>query len=67
MGLNPSNTVQSIVANTSKTQTFTGAFLMFLPIVPIIATIICVATYLGMNLKAPAMLFDIGWIDTLFP
>jgi hypothetical protein len=60
----PATSPESI---TVKTQTFTGAFLMFLPIVPIIATIVCIATYLGMNLKAPAMLFDIRWLDTLFP
>ena len=54
-------------SNTNDTRTLTGAFLMSLPIVPIIATIICIATYLGMNLKAPAMLFEIPWLDTLFP
>jgi len=62
-----SSTLEDIEASASKTQTWAGAFLLFLPIVPIIATIICIATYLGLNLKAPVSLTDIGWVDTIIP
>lgn len=62
-----SSTLEDIEASASKTQTWAGAFLLFLPIVPIIATIICIATYLGLNLKAPVSLTGIGWVDTIIP
>src|SRR5229473_2899400 len=67
MGQNQSCTLEDIEASASKTQTWAGAFLLFLPIVPIIATIFCIATYLELNLKAPASLTGIVWVDTIIP
>ena len=57
----------NILPLTSNSRTWAGGFLLFLPIVPVIATIVCIATYLGMDLKVPVSFFGIGWLDTLFP
>ena len=62
-----SSFLEGIEASACKTQTYTGAFLLLLPIVPVIATVISIATYIGLNLKAPVSLTDIGWVDTLIP
>jgi len=67
MEQNQSITSKFDEANTRDTRTWAGAFLLFLPMIPIIATIICIATYLGLNLKAPAILTRIGWVDTVIP
>lgn len=62
-----SSFLEGIEASACKTQTYAGAFLLLLPIVPVIATVISIATYIGLNLKAPVSLTDIGWVDTLIP
>ncbi len=60
-----SSFLEGIEASACKTQTYAGAFFLLLPIVPVIATVISIATYIGLNLKAPVSLTDIGWVDTL--
>src|SRR2546430_17436056 len=67
MNTKNSSTLEEIEVSASKTQTWAGAFLLFLPIVPIIATIICIATYLVLNLKSTPILTGIGWVDSLIP
>ncbi len=62
-----SSFLEGIEASACKTQTYAGAFFLLLPIVPVIATVISIATYIGLNLKAPVSLTDIGWVDTLIP
>ena len=62
-----SSFLEGIEASACKTQTYEGAFLLLLPIVPIIATVISIATYIGLNLKAPVILTGIGWVDTFIP
>ena len=62
-----SSFLEGIEVSACKTQTYAGAFLLLLPIVPVIATVISIATYIGLNLKAPVSLTDIGWVDTLIP
>src|SRR5216683_979978 len=59
--------LEHIETNARDTRTYAGAFLLFLPIVPIIATIFCIATYLELNLKAQASLTGIVWVDTIIP
>ena len=62
-----SSFLEGIEVSACKTQTYAGAFFLLLPIVPVIATVISIATYIGLNLKAPVSLTDIGWVDTLIP
>src|SRR5947209_4193318 len=60
-------TLEDIEARVGKTRTYVGGLLLFLPVVPIVATIISIATYLVLNLKAPASLTGFGWLDAVFP
>ena len=62
-----SGTLQDIEAKAGDTRTYVGGLLLFLPIIPIVATIISVATYLVLNLKAPTSLTGFGWLDAVFP
>jgi hypothetical protein len=60
-------TLEVIEKEAPKTGTYRGGLLLFLPVVPIIATIMSIATYLGLNLKAPTSLTSIGWLDAVIP
>ena len=61
------STLEGIEANAGNTRTYAGGLLLFLPVVPIVATIISIATYLALNLKASASLTGFGWLDAVFP
>lgn len=50
-----------------KDTSLAGGFLLFLPIVPIIATVVSIVTYLVLNLKTPVSLTGIGWLNALLP
>ncbi|MGI9057193.1 MAG: hypothetical protein ACR2H5_01300 [Ktedonobacteraceae bacterium] len=60
-------TLQDIEAKADDTRTYAGGLLLFLPIIPIVATIISIATYLVLNLKAPTRLTGFGWLDAVIP
>ncbi|HAG97480.1 MAG TPA: hypothetical protein DCL75_01090 [Ktedonobacter sp.] len=62
-----SGTLKDIEAKAGDTRTYAGGLLLFLPIIPIVATIISIATYLVLNLKAPASFTGFGWLDAVFP
>ncbi|MDQ6644300.1 MAG: hypothetical protein M3Y76_07610, partial [Chloroflexota bacterium] len=59
--------MKDIEVKAVDTKTYAGGLLLFLPIVPIVATIISIATYLVLNLKAPASFTGFGWLDAVFP
>jgi hypothetical protein len=67
MAQNPPPAPANTLPLRSYSRLWAGGFLLFLPIVPVIATIVCIATYLGMNLKVLVPLFGISWLDTLLP
>jgi len=55
--------LEVIEENAPDTRTYVGGLLMFLPVVPIVATIISIAAYVGSNLKASGT--SPGWLDAL--
>ncbi len=60
-------TLKGIEAKAADTRTYAGGLLLFLPIIPVVATIISIATYLVLNLKASTNRTDFGWLDAVFP
>lgn len=60
-------TLKDIEAKAADTRTYAGGLLLFLPIIPVVATIISIATYLVLNLKASTSRTDFGWLDAVFP
>src|SRR5438876_1005297 len=61
------STLEIIEANARDTGTYMGALLILLPVVPIIATLISIVTFIGQKIQEPAGASSSSWVEASIP
>src|SRR5947209_19579585 len=61
------STLEIIEANAPYTGTYVGALLILMPLIPIIATLISIATFIGQKLQEPAGATSSSWVEVSIP